>query len=169
MSLILVFRRVVLRSPSKRLPSLGVPFTRTVTSNEGLTVADLERRIAQLDRRIRAIEEDHNYPKKVTTSPLYEYVSAMRLNTRSTAGLGSDRGKMYKDLYKQWNKDFRKLPKVEQQIYTAKSLEKKETYKQKKEEWDRTYSGSNLALELDGLKKQRATTKAKLTRLLKEL
>ena len=106
---------------------------------------------------------------QVTTSPLYEYVSAMRLNTRSTAGLGSDRGKMYKDLYKQWNKDFRKLPKVEQQIYTTKSLEKKETYKQKKEEWDRTYSGSNLALELDGLKKQRATTKAKLTRLLKEL
>ena len=66
MSLILVFRRVVLRSPSKRLPSLGVPFTRTVTSNEeGLTVADLERCIAQLDRRIRVIEDDHNYPKKV--------------------------------------------------------------------------------------------------------
>ena len=65
MSLILVFRRVVVRSPCNRLPSLGVPFTRTVTSNEGLTVADLERRIAQLDRRIRAIEEDHNYPKKV--------------------------------------------------------------------------------------------------------
>ena len=69
---------------------------------------------------------------QVTTSPLYEYVSAMRLNTRSTAGLGSDRGKMYKDLYKQWNKDFRKLPKVEQQIYTAKSLEKREKYKKRK-------------------------------------
>ena len=73
MSLILVFRRVVLRSPSKRLPSLGVPFTRTVTSNEGLTVADLERRIAQLDRRIRAIEEDHNYPKKVRGRYKYWY------------------------------------------------------------------------------------------------
>ena len=67
MSLLLVFHRVVLRSIGKRLPSLGVtyPVTRTVTSNEGLTVADLERCIAQLDRRIRVIEDDHNYPKKV--------------------------------------------------------------------------------------------------------
>ena len=77
MTLILVFRRVVLRSPSKRLPSLGVPFTRTVTSNEGLTVDDLERRIAQLDRRIRVIEEDHNYPKKVRGR--YKYCYECRL------------------------------------------------------------------------------------------
>ena len=106
---------------------------------------------------------------QVTSSPLYEYVTAMRLNTRSTLGLGSDRSKMYHELYRQWNKEFRKLPKVEQQIYIAKSLKTREKYKLKKDEWDRTYSGSNLAFELEGLKKQRAQTKAKLTRLLKEV
>ena len=108
-------------------------------------------------------------PLQVTTSPLYEYVTAMSLNTRSNIGLGSDRGKMYQELYKQWNKQFRKLPKVEQQIYITKSKKIREKYKLKKDEWDRTYSGSNLALELDGLKKQRTKTKSQLTRLLKEL
>ena len=108
-------------------------------------------------------------PLQVTTSPLYEYVTAMSLNTRSNIGLGSDRGKMYQELYKQWNKQFRKLPKVEQQIYITKSKKIREKYKLKKDEWDRTYSGSNLALELDGLKKQRTKTKSQLTRLLKEI
>ena len=106
---------------------------------------------------------------QVTTSPLYEYVTAMRLNTRSNIGLGSDRSKMFQDLYRQWNKEFRKLSKVEQQSYIAKSKEARDKYKLKKDEWDRTYSGSNLAIELEGLKKQRAQTKAKLTRLMKEV
>ena len=106
---------------------------------------------------------------QVATSPLHEYVSAMRLNSRSTVGLGSERAKMYQELYKQWHKEFRQLPKVEKQIYTAKSKEKKDKYKLQKDEWDRTYSGSNLALELDGLRKQRALTKAKLTRLIKNV
>ena len=68
MSLIRVFHRLLWFGP--RLPPFeGTTYSankRTVSSNEGMTAADLERSIAQLDRRISVIERDHNYPKKVS-------------------------------------------------------------------------------------------------------
>ena len=67
MSLILVFHRLVCLVP--RLPLMEVTYSanrRTISSNKGVTVADLERSIAQLDKRICVIERDHNYPKKVS-------------------------------------------------------------------------------------------------------
>ena len=105
---------------------------------------------------------------QVNSTPLYEYVAAMHLNTRTTIGLGSDKSKLYKELYRQWNKDFRKLPKEQKLFYQEKSREVRERYKLRKDNWHRTYSGSNLAIELEGLKKLRAQTKSKLTKLLKQ-
>ena len=68
MSLVRVFHRLLWFGP--RLPPFeGTTYSankRTVSSNEGMTAADLERSIAQLDRRISVIERDHNYPKKVS-------------------------------------------------------------------------------------------------------
>lgn len=106
---------------------------------------------------------------QVTSSPLYEYVAEMRLNTRTTVGLGSDKGKLYQELYRKWNKEFRKLSKAEKLVYQEKAREVRERYKLRKDDWHRTYSGSNLAIELEGLKKLRAQTKSKLTTLLKRV
>ena len=69
MSLRLVFQRLVCPGPGNWFPPTKVTYlanTRTVSSDERLTVADLERSLSQMDRKIREIERDNNYPKKVS-------------------------------------------------------------------------------------------------------
>jgi len=113
----------------------------------------VRKKIKSLTTKLGNLEKTYGYPQRPGGNAAGLFADdVVTKNYVSPMGVGSDRGEIFKQIYRQANEDWKNLDPFVKKTYLDKRKTLLDEYKQRKTDWYTVFGGSSLHLELEEIK-----------------